>query len=127
MPMGLFKMNSELIKLVVFIKRRGGSATLREVTQSFWPLKNQREKANTMLNELVERGRAKWEDVQTTKRGGRPTRQIRLLPFSRPKRPYGVRIRGKHMRSQTALNYALGLPSAARIAAFKAAFKEGLI
>ena len=36
---------SEQIKLVVFIKRRGGSVTTHEVTQYYWPLKNQRVEA----------------------------------------------------------------------------------
>jgi glutamate mutase epsilon subunit len=115
------KMDSALIKLVVFIKRRGGSATLREVTQSFWPLKNQHERANTMLEELVSAGRAKWEDVETTKHGGRPTRQIRLLAVRRPiQRRDGSGTKGKHMRNQAALHYALSLPSPARLAALKA-------
>src|SRR5262249_61059633 len=67
---------SEQIKLVVFIKRRGGTVTAREVTQCYWPLKNQRVKAEAMLNELVTIGRAEWKDVEPTTRGGRPTRKI---------------------------------------------------
>ena len=114
-------MNSALIKLVVFIKRRGGSATLREVTQSFWPLKNQHEKAQAMLNELVSAGRAEWQDVKTTKHGGRPTRKIRLLAVRRPiQRRDGSRTKGKRIYSQAALHYALGLPSPERLAALKA-------
>ena len=66
-------------KLIEFIRRRGGTVTVREITQSYWPLKNQREKAEAMLSELVTKGLAKWDDVKTTGKGGRPTRKLRLL------------------------------------------------
>jgi len=83
---------SEQIKLVVFIKRRGGTVTAREVTQCYWPLKNQRVKAEAMLNELVTIGRAEWKDVEPTTRGGRPTRRIRLLPVKHSKGHYMTTI-----------------------------------
>ena len=57
---------------------------MREITQSYWPLKNQRQKAEEMLSELVTNGLAKWDDVKTTAKGGRPTRNLRLLPREIP-------------------------------------------
>jgi hypothetical protein len=115
---------SEQIKLVVFIKRRGGSVTAREVTQSYWPLKNQRVKAEAMLNELVSIGRAQWGDVKPTKRGGRPTRKIRLLPVKRSKEPLYSNNNwtgGKQIRNQRELDAVLGRPGRAwRVAAIKA-------
>ena len=71
-------------KLTEFIRRRGGTVTVREVMQSYWPLKNQREKAEAQLNKLVASGRAQWGKVKTTAQGGRPTRKLRLLPREIP-------------------------------------------
>jgi hypothetical protein len=71
-------------KLTEFIRRRGGAITPREITQSYWPLKNQREKVEAMLSELVASGRGRWDDVKTTAQGGRPTRRFRLLPREIP-------------------------------------------
>ena len=71
-------------QLIEFIRRRGGAVTVREVTQSYWPLKNQRGKAEEMLEELVTSGRAKWNHVKTTTKGGRPTRKLQLLPREIP-------------------------------------------
>jgi hypothetical protein len=71
-------------QLSEFIRRRGGTVTVREIMQSYWPLKNQREKAEAMLSELVTNGLARWDDVKTTAKGGRPTRKLRLLPREIP-------------------------------------------
>ena len=71
-------------QFIEFIRRRGGAVTVREVTQSYWPLKNQRGKAEEMLKELVTSGRDQWNDVKTTTKGGRPTRKLRLLPSEIP-------------------------------------------
>jgi len=121
---------SEQIKLVVFIKRRGGTVTAREVTQCYWPLKNQRVKAEAMLNELVTIGRAEWKDVGPTTRGGRPTRRIRLLPVKHSKGPLYDNNnyandngkRGKLIRNQAELDALLRrrVLSPSRVAAIKA-------
>jgi hypothetical protein len=74
-------------KLVEFIESRGGALTVHEVMQCYWPLKNQREKAEAALNGLAKAGRGKWEPVPTTAKGGRPTRKIRLLPSSTSTEP----------------------------------------
>ena len=71
-------------KLIQFIRRRGGTVTVREITQCYWPLKNQREKAEAMLIDLVTRRLAQWDDIKTTAKGGRPTRKLRLLPREIP-------------------------------------------
>src|SRR5262249_20948166 len=71
-------------QLIVFIRRRGGAVTVREVTQSYWPLKNQRGKSEEMLKEIVTSGHARWNHVKTTIKGGRPTRKLRLLPREIP-------------------------------------------
>jgi hypothetical protein len=71
-------------ELTEFIRRRGGAVTPREITQSYWPLKNQREKVEEMLSELVTSGRGRWDNVMTTAQGGRPTRRFRLLPREIP-------------------------------------------
>jgi hypothetical protein len=118
-------MSPEEIKLVVFIKRRGGSVTAREVTQSHWPLKNQRAKAEAMLNDLATIGRAEWKDVPPKPRGGRPTRKLSLLPvnYSRGSLCDGNSNRkGKKIRNQTELHALLGrqVLSPARVAAIKA-------
>jgi hypothetical protein len=72
------------MNLTEFIRRRGGAVTLREVTQSYWALKNQREKVEAMLNELAASRRGRWDDVKTTAKGGRPTQKFRLLPREIP-------------------------------------------
>ena len=116
---------SEQVKLVVFIKRRGGTVTVREVTQCYWPLKTQRVKAEAMLNKLVTIGRAEWKDVQPTARGGRPTRKIRLLPVKHSKEPLydnNNRERVKRIRNQAELDALLRgqVLSRSRVAAIKA-------
>jgi hypothetical protein len=77
MPMAV---QTDHLGLIDFIRRRGGIVTARQITQSYWPLKNQRERAETILSQLVGSGGARWEEVKTTAKGGRPTRKIRLLP-----------------------------------------------
>jgi hypothetical protein len=121
-------MSPEEIKLVVFIKRRGGSVTAREVTQSHWPLKNQRAKAEAMLNELVTIGRAEWKDVAPKPRGGRPTRKLSLLPVKRSRGPlYGGNSsnkKGKQIRNRAELDALLGRRV---LSPARAAIKAGLI
>jgi hypothetical protein len=74
---------TDLGELVAFIERRGGVVTVREVTQFYWPLKNQRGKAEAALGALVRSGLGSWEGIATTARGGRPTRQLRLLKVAK--------------------------------------------
>jgi hypothetical protein len=91
--LGETKEQRETRKLVEFIESRGGAVTVREVMQSYWPLKNQREEAEAALNSLAKRGRGKWEQVPTTARGGQPTRKLRLLHSSTSTEP--LLLRGK--------------------------------
>jgi hypothetical protein len=77
----------ETRKLVEFIESRGRAVTVREVMQSYWPLKNQREEAEAALNGLAKIGRGKWEPVPTTAKGGKPTRVFRLLQTSTSTKP----------------------------------------
>jgi hypothetical protein len=113
----------------VFIKRRGGSVTAREVTQSYWPLKNQRAKAEAMLNYLATIGRAEWKDVAPKARGGRPTRKLSLLPIKHSRGPLYAgnsngesNGKGRQVRNQSELHALLGrqVLSPARVAAIKA-------
>ena len=80
-------------RLVEFIESRNGSVTVREVTQSFRPLKNQRDKTEAALNKLVSTGHGNWGPVGTTDKGGRPTRKFQLLPLSTSTKP--SHLRGK--------------------------------
>ena len=64
-----------------FIERRGGTVTVRDVITYYRPLKNQKEKAESMLNDLVKNGSGKWVQVCPEGRG-RPTRKFQLLPVS---------------------------------------------
>jgi hypothetical protein len=78
-------------ELIEFIERRGGTVTVRDVITFYWPLKNQTERADEMLNALVKAGRGKWEPVLTTEKGGQPTRRFRLLHSSASAEPSPLR------------------------------------
>jgi Protein of unknown function (DUF3987)/VirE N-terminal domain len=66
-------------KLIEFVESRGDTASVREIMQGYWPLKNQREKTEQQLAALERTGMGKWEPVGTTAKGGRPTRKFQLL------------------------------------------------
>ena len=68
-------------ELIEFIKRRGGTVTVRDVITYHWPLKNQTEKAEAQLNSLEKAGYGKWEEIRPEGRG-RPTQVFRLFPTS---------------------------------------------
>jgi hypothetical protein len=68
-------------ELVEFIERRGSVVTVRDVIRCYWPLKDHREKAEQMLEQLAKTGRGKWEELRPPGRG-RPTRAFRLLRAS---------------------------------------------
>jgi hypothetical protein len=74
-------------KLVEFIESRGGTVRVRDLMQSYAPLKNQKEKAEAELNALAIAGRGKWESIGTTATGGRPTRDFRLTTLSTSTKP----------------------------------------
>ena len=68
-------------ELCEFIERRRGIVRVRDLMQSYTPLKNQKEKAESALNELVKIGRGKWADARPDG-AGRPTREFHLLRLS---------------------------------------------
>jgi hypothetical protein len=98
----------ETRKLVEFINSRGGSVTVREVMQSYWPLKNRREEAEAALNGLAKVGRGKWEPVPTTAKGGKPTRVFRLLETSTSTKPV-------HLRGETGGSVDVEAPNSQKI------------
>jgi hypothetical protein len=75
------KEQREQRKLVEFIQSRGGVVTARDLMQSFRPLKNERDNAETALNALASAGIGKWEESQHTG-AGRPGRKFRLSTVS---------------------------------------------
>jgi hypothetical protein len=64
---------------------------IRDLMQSYTPLKNKRDKAETYLNALVKARYGEWESVPTTARGGKPTREFLLLRPSTSTKPYHLR------------------------------------
>jgi uncharacterized protein DUF3987 len=80
-----------LRRLFEFIQSRGGSVTIREVTQSFRPLKNNRDEAERQLNKLVAARLGNWEEVGTTEKGGRPTRKFQISHLSTSTKPHHLR------------------------------------
>ena len=67
-------------KLVEFAQSRGGRVRIREVTQSFRPLKGKPEEAKTALNKLVAAGHGEW--IETRGELGPATHEFQLLPLS---------------------------------------------
>lgn len=70
-------------RLVEYIQRRGGTVTVRDLMQSYVPLKNQRVEAEAALNALSAIDYGKWGLFSTTEKGGRPMRIFKLLPYLR--------------------------------------------
>lgn len=65
-------------QLVELIRRKGGSATPRELMRSSRIFKTATE-AEVALDELAKVGLGRWEDALTTAKGGRPTRRLTLV------------------------------------------------
>ena len=65
-------------KLVEFIESRGGAVSVRDLMQSYAPLKNQKEKAEATLNALINNGLGQREEVKHAG-AGRPTTEFRLV------------------------------------------------
>jgi hypothetical protein len=78
-------------KLVELIQSREWSVTVRDVMQSYRPLRNKREEAEAALNDLEKTGQGKWEPVAPSAKGGRPTRVFRLLDPSTSTEPLLLR------------------------------------
>lgn len=68
-----------LRRLCEFISRRGDVVTVRDVTHCYRPLRNQTDLAENQLNQLVGGGLGEWMPMSTSTKGGRPTRQFRLI------------------------------------------------
>jgi hypothetical protein len=67
-------------ELVEFIERRGRKVTVREVTQLFRPLKNNRDEAEHRLNMLVRAKRGEWIEAKGAR--GPATCEFHLLQLS---------------------------------------------
>jgi 5S rRNA maturation endonuclease (ribonuclease M5) len=67
-------------KLVGFIERNGGTVRVRDLMQSYRPLKNKREEAETTLNRLVAAGHGEW--IETRGERGPAAREFQLLQVS---------------------------------------------
>jgi len=81
----------KLRKLIEFIEARGGRVRIRDLMQSYTPLKNKRKEAEAQLNAMVKAGYGKWVEVPTTPRGGKPTREFELLRSSTSTEPHYLR------------------------------------
>jgi hypothetical protein len=68
-------------KLREFIESRGDSVTVRDVMQSYRPLRNQKAKTEAELNALAAAGYGNWEPVQHMG-AGRPTQKFQLFHAS---------------------------------------------
>lgn len=77
-------------RLIDWISRRGGSATVREIQQSCRWLKEPG-KAEDALHRLAQAGLGVWEDRPPTPQGGRPTRVFRLSTLSTSAKPPEIR------------------------------------
>jgi hypothetical protein len=75
-------------RLVEWIARRGGSASVRDVQQGCRWLKEPGA-AETALTALVSAGRGNWRDVLPTAKGGRPGRVFELSTPSTSTEPEG--------------------------------------
>jgi hypothetical protein len=67
----------------VYSAPRGGTVTVRNLMQSYAPLKNQRVEAEAALNALSAIDYGKWGLFSTTEKGWRPMRIFKLLPYLR--------------------------------------------
>jgi len=66
-------------QLIEFIDRRGGVVTVRDVMQSYRPLKNKKDEAERALHALVKNGLAEKKETQP-EGPGRPTVKFQILP-----------------------------------------------
>jgi len=70
-------------RLIDFIEQRGGTVRVRDLMQSYAPLKNKRSKAEQILAQLIEAGIGEWVEGAHGVRG-RPARKFRLFSTSKP-------------------------------------------
>lgn len=70
----------ERARLVEWIRGKGGSVTVRDLMRGPSRYKNNREKAEAALEELVEAGIGRWVSVNHGSKGGHPTRRFQLNP-----------------------------------------------
>ncbi len=66
-------------RLVEFIEQRRGKVSVKEITDNFRSLKNQTEKTEKLLNELVASGIGHWTPIVSGAKGGRPCRKFELV------------------------------------------------
>ncbi len=78
-------------RLIEFVESRDGHVTVRDVMQSYRPLKNNKGEAERQLNALVKIGRGKWVEQTPGRTGGRPTREFQTLTLSTSTQPNNLR------------------------------------
>ncbi|MDX2197745.1 MAG: YfjI family protein [Phycisphaerae bacterium] len=66
-------------RLVEWLAKRGGVASVRDLTHGLREYRGDPVGAERALGRLVEAGRAAWESVAASATGGRPPRRIRLI------------------------------------------------
>ena len=76
-------------RLIDWIKRRGGSVTVRDVQMGCRWLQEPGA-AEAALNALVDKGHGTWHDVPTTAKGGRPGTTFLLSAPSTSAKPSGL-------------------------------------
>jgi hypothetical protein len=69
-------------RLVEFIERKRGTATVREVHQGCRWLKRPAGAAESALNALRKAGMGEWCEIPTTEKGGRPSHAFKLFRFA---------------------------------------------
>jgi hypothetical protein len=70
---------SELRKLMSYLEEKGGSLTVRKVTQGLSRYRGRTDLAEADLQRLVSAGRAEWQVQPASDQGGRPTRVAKLV------------------------------------------------
>jgi hypothetical protein len=65
-------------EMIEFVERRGGEASVRDVTHGCWAYRNKAVQAERVLNALVRNGSGKWQDPKPGSRG-QPARKFRLI------------------------------------------------
>ena len=82
-------------RTLALIRRKGGRITARELQQSDRRFRNDVAGAEAELERMVQLGHGRWEEVPSTKKAGRPTRQFVLNEASTI---YGIAENGEQRR-----------------------------
>jgi hypothetical protein len=68
-----------LRRLVEWIRKKGGTTTVRDLSRGPQEYRKNKPKAEADLQLLVDDGKGVWEDDPTSESGGRPTQKFRLI------------------------------------------------